>query len=74
MAQSVEFWFRKKYNLTANDPRFLSLSIEDMLTDFWAHHYYDNPNTQEEFENPDFDSDFEEMFGETDYNDWENLG
>lgn len=47
------------------------MTVEEMLTDYWAHHYYDNPNNAtEEFENPDFDADFEAMLNE---DDWEDL-
>lgn len=72
MAKSVEFWFRKKYGLTENDPRFLEMTVEAMLSDYWAHHYFDNPNAdQEEFENPDFEDDVKAMLGNEE--DWEQL-
>ncbi len=54
MSETTEFWFRKKYNLTPNDPRFLSMTTEDMLAEFWAHHYYDNPKAREIVEDDDF--------------------
>ena len=72
MAKSVEFWFRKKYGLTEHDPRFLEMTVEGMLADYWAHHYFDNPNAdQDECENPDFDEDVKAMFGNDD--EWETL-
>jgi hypothetical protein len=70
-ATTVEFWFRKKYGLTPTDPRFLSMTVEDMLTDYWAHHYYDNPE-KEEFDNPDFDKEVELFMGDN-VDDWEDL-
>lgn len=51
----MEFWFRKKYGLTPNDPRYLGSTLEDMLTDYWAHHYYDNPKELDVVEDEDFD-------------------
>lgn len=43
------------------------MTVEAMLSDWWAHHYYDNPNAdQEEFENPDFEEDLKEMFPDVD--------
>lgn len=55
IAKSIEFWFRRKYNLPPSDPRFLECSIQDMLTDHWAHHFYDNPKAEEEVVDEDFD-------------------
>ena len=70
----MEFWYRKKYNLTVNDPRFLDSTIEDIETDYWAHYYYDRPNVTEEIEDDDFDVDAEIAAMSDD--DWEevNLG
>lgn len=50
----MPFWFRKKYNLPPTDPRFLSMSEEEMLEDFWAHHFFDNPKAEEAVEDEDF--------------------
>lgn len=47
MAKSVAFWFRRKYNLPPTDPRFLDVTVEEMATDFWAHHFADNPEAKE---------------------------
>lgn len=54
---SIEFRWRKKYNIPETDDRFLNMSIEDMLTDLIAHDLYDNPKPGEEFEDEDFDPD-----------------
>jgi hypothetical protein len=56
MAGTHEFWFRRKYNLPPNDPRFLALTPEDIEAEYWAHRYYDNP-TSESYDDPDFDPD-----------------
>lgn len=34
---SIEFWFRRHYNLPPTDPRFLTASPEEMAVDFWAY-------------------------------------
>lgn len=69
----MEFWFRKKYSLPATDPRFLEMTVEDMLADYWAHHYYDNPKAQETVEDEDFDlNDQLRQLGD-DPDDWEDV-
>ena len=75
MAGTVEFWYRRKYSLTPNDPRFLDLSIDDILAEFWAHNYADNPNAaREEFENDDFADDLAAfMSEENDPENWEDI-
>ena len=54
MAKSTAFWFRRKYNLSPNDPRFLDCSLEQMMADFWAHHYTENPHSEKEAIDDDF--------------------
>lgn len=54
---TIEFQYRRRYALTENDPRFLELSTEEMLTDLWAHKFADDPKALEEAEDPDFDPD-----------------
>ena len=40
-AQSLEFWYRDKYKLTPNDPRFTDLSVADIELEFWTSIYFD---------------------------------
>ena len=48
------------------------MTVEGMLADYWAHHYYENPNAgQEEFEDPDYEAEVAAMMGNDD--DWEEL-
>lgn len=54
---TVEFQYRRRYSLTENDPRFLSLTTEEMLTDIWAHKFIDDPKALEEVVDEDFDPD-----------------
>lgn len=54
---TIEFQYRRKFNLTENDPRFLDLTVEDMLTDIWASKFADDPKLLEEVEDEDFDPD-----------------
>ena len=54
---TVEFWFRRKYNLTRTDRRFLDATVEDMLEDYWLHTYFDDPKAvTETVEDDDFDA------------------
>jgi hypothetical protein len=60
MSKTAEFWFRRKYNLPPNDPRFLDLTVEDVLTEYYAHTYFDDPSkAQNEVVDDDFDVDAE---------------
>lgn len=51
---TISFWFRRKYNLPPNDPRFLDLTLEQIEAEYWAWHYFEQP-PGEEFDDEDFD-------------------
>jgi hypothetical protein len=42
---TVRFWFRRKYNLPPSDDRYLDMTEEAMLTEYWAHFYYEKPES-----------------------------
>lgn len=50
--------FRRRYNLAPTDPRFLDATPGQIITDYWANYYHDNPNKIED-EDEDFDLDAE---------------
>ena len=50
------FWFRRKYNLPPGHPLLLRLTLQEIETEYWAHHYYDNPSA-ESAEDDDWDAD-----------------
>lgn len=53
---TYSFWFRRRYNLSPLDPRFLELTPEDIETEFWANYYAENAGKGgEEYEDDDFD-------------------
>lgn len=54
MAKSLEFWFRRKFNLAPTDPRFLDATLEQIETEYWAHTYFEKP-PGDEIEDVDFD-------------------
>lgn len=54
--ETISFWFRRKYNLPPNDPRFLDLTLEQIETEYWAWHYFEQP-PGEEFDDDEFDED-----------------
>lgn len=56
MAKTMEFWFRRRYNLPPNDPRFLDLTPLEIQAEYWAHHAVDN-NVADEIEDEQFDLD-----------------
>lgn len=36
-ARKPEFWFRQHYKLPATDPRFLSMTVDDIVVEYEAH-------------------------------------
>lgn len=73
MAGTVVLWYRRRFNLPPNDPRFLDLTEQEILTEYWAHHYDDlraQGKPIEEYEDPDFDAEAERfMVDDDDYED-----
>lgn len=79
----MEFWFRQKYQLTRHDPRFLESTPAEMLEDYYAHHYFENPKAAEnEVIDDEFDmaeelarieAEAESQEQENDPDDWEDL-
>lgn len=43
--------------MAPTDPRFLDLTVDDMLTDLLAHNYVDNPKAMETIVDENFDPD-----------------
>lgn len=70
MADSLEFWYRRRFNLPPTDPRYLDASVEDMEDEYWAHHYNERP-PGEEAEDEDFDVEAE--IAATSQDDWEEV-
>jgi hypothetical protein len=40
---SYAYWFRKKYNLTPNDPRFLEMTLDEIKEEFFLDRLSENP-------------------------------
>lgn len=72
MAETVEFAFRRKYNLPPLDQRALDMTVEDMLADLLAHQLFEREGNGEEFEDEEFDLD-SVMNIEAAGDDWEDL-
>lgn len=73
LSKTYSFWYRKKYNLSPLDPVFLSMTPEDIETEYWAHHYYESGD-KEEFEDDDFDLDeYVQKIENGEDDDWETL-
>lgn len=68
MAQTLEFWFRRKYNLTRSDPRFLAATLDEMYEDYWAHRITEDPKALDEVTDDDFDID--EVTAAMERDDW----
>lgn len=65
LSQTIEFVFRRRYNLPPTDPRFLDATIEDMVNDYWAHRHTDDPALRNEVIAEGFEEDAEEMLAES---------
>lgn len=71
-SKSLEFWYRRKYGLTSHDPLFLEATRDEMLADYYAHLYTDDPKAADEIEDEDFDPEsVARMIGHED--DWEDV-
>jgi len=64
VAKTVRFWFRRKYSLPPADPRYLDMTEEGMLTEYWAHYYYDKPDSEWEEDTDNFDEEVAAMDAE----------
>lgn len=60
-ADTLEFRFRRRYGLPPTDPRFLDATPEDIVIDFWAHCYLDDPKLRSELTTDDFDAEADAM-------------
>jgi hypothetical protein len=43
--------------LTQHDPRFLDATVEEMLTDIYAHRFWEDPKALDDVDDEDFDID-----------------
>lgn len=60
--------------MPVTDPRFLDATVDEMLTDIWAHRYAEDPKLLEEVEDEDFDPDeVASIIGASDPGDWEDM-
>ena len=55
LQRNIEFLYRRRYNLSIHDPRYLDATREDMMIDYYANLYADDPSAMSEVEDPDFD-------------------
>lgn len=69
---TIAFWFRSKYRLTINDPRYLEMTEYDMMVDYYADFYVKNPKAMDEVSDDDFNAD-EIIQAMSDGEDWEEL-
>jgi hypothetical protein len=55
MVDTYEFRFRRRYNLPPTDPRYLNATHEEVVLDYWAHAFLDNPDMRKEDVTDDYD-------------------
>ncbi|CAH2606339.1 conserved protein of unknown function (plasmid) [Rhodovastum atsumiense] len=61
LADRMDFHVRRRYGLPPTDPRFLDMTVEDIVLDYWAHAVTDNPKLRDEHINPDFEQEMAEL-------------
>lgn len=57
----MDFHVRRRYAMPPTDPRFLDMTIEDVVLDYWAHAVTDNPKLRDEHVNPNFFAEMDEL-------------
>lgn len=50
LAETPEFAFRRRYGLAPSDPRYLRVTMAEILVDLWAHRYADDPGLRDAVE------------------------
>jgi hypothetical protein len=68
---SIQFAFRRRYNLAPTDPRFLDATTEDILSDHWTHIFHAYGVKVEEVEDDEFV--LEAAIKSMDDGDWEEV-
>lgn len=63
-ADSLEFLFRRHYNLAPTDPRYLDCSAADIVVDLWAHRFLNDPKLRDESVDADYDAEVADMEAE----------
>lgn len=63
-SSTVRFWYRRKYNLPVTDARYLDITEDEMLTDYWSHYYYEKPEGEFEFGTDNFEDELADMDAE----------
>ncbi len=56
LSGTIEFAFRRRYNLPPDDPRFLDCSVADIIVDYWAHRHADDPALRNAVVTDDWDA------------------
>lgn len=74
----MSLWFRRRYSLPPNDPRFLDITAEEIALDYWANHYQDRADAgkpeEEEIEDDGFDLDEVLAAAEAGDDEWDEIG
>jgi hypothetical protein len=76
MAGTYALWYRRRYNLPANHPLYLDLTAQDILTEYWAHHYDDlfhKGKLDAEVETDGWDEELQKFLSDTDDGEWETV-
>ena len=58
-AGSLQWWFRDRYRLPPNDPRFLALSTDDLALEFWTAYYAESAAKGEAISFEDEDDEYD---------------
>lgn len=70
----MEWWFRDRYRLPPTDPRYLDMTREAMLLEYWTAYYADLArNGASTFEAEDEEFDLTELLRDAEGEDWDTL-
>ena len=58
-ANSLQWWFRDRYRLPPNDPRFLALTSDELALDYWTAYYAASAAKGENISFEDEDDDYD---------------
>ena len=65
LSETIQFRWRRRYNLAPTDPRYLDMTFSGLVQDFWAHLHVDDPKLRDRLGDDDFDATLRELGIET---------
>ena len=64
-SETIEFAWRRRYGLPSTDPRYLDATYDEILIDYWAHAFTDDPKLKDDLVTDDFAAEMAEFEAES---------